>query len=288
MASVKETLFRQPPEILYHYTGQEGLLGIIGKKEIWASHTQYLNDQREFRHAVELVRDELSQMVRQADTQAGPFVEEMNQGMLEHDGMESINVCVCSFSEAGDILSQWRAYGDGVAKFSIGFSGALLRQVSGQMDSWLVPCLYREGKQRALVRALLEDVLKENMARVPQDDVENEGMYLPRGGNLIAYLNRYAPILKHETFSEEREWRIVTRPIMCRNKQFDYRPGRSMLIPYYRIPLAGPDVEFAVERIVVGPVPHGDQAVLAVKGLMVKHRLKAAKVLGSDVPFRNW
>ena len=39
MASVKEILSRQPPEILYHYTGQEGLLGIIGKKEIWASHT---------------------------------------------------------------------------------------------------------------------------------------------------------------------------------------------------------------------------------------------------------
>ena len=74
MVSVKEILFRQPPEILYHYTGQKGLLGIIGKKEIWASHTQYLNDQREFRHAMELVRDELSQMARQADTQTGPFV----------------------------------------------------------------------------------------------------------------------------------------------------------------------------------------------------------------------
>ena len=288
MVSVKNILFRQPPEILYHYTGQKGLLGIIGKKEIWASHTQYLNDQREFRHAMGLVRDELSQMARQADTQTGPFVEEMNQGMHDHDGLESINVCVCSFSEAGDILSQWRAYGDGVAKFSIGFSGALLRQVSDQMDSWLVPCLYREGEQRALVRALLEDVLKENMAWVPQDDVESEDMYLPRGGNLIAYLNRYAPILKHKTFSEEREWRIVTRPIMCRNERFGYRTGRSMLIPYYRIPLAGPDVKFAVEQIVVGPVPHGDQAVRAVKSLMVKHRLKDAQVLGSDVPFRNW
>ena len=109
-----------------------------------------------------------------------------------------------------------------------------------------------------------------------------------RGGNLITYLNSYSPILKHETFSEEREWRIVTRPLMCRNKRFDYRPGRSMLIPYYRIPLDGPDVEFGVERIVVGPVPHSDQAVRPVKRLMVKHRLKDAQVIGSDVPFRNW
>ena len=288
MASVQEILSRRPPEILYHYTSQEGLLGIICKKEMWASHTQYLNDQREFRHAIELVRDELSRMVRQANTQTRPFVEEMNQGMDEHDGMESVNVCVCSFSEEGDILSQWRAYGDGVAKFSIGFSGTLLRQVSDQMNSWLVPCLYGEGKQRALVRALLEDVLQENLALVPQDDDENEDICLQRRGNLIAYLNRYAPILKHDAFSEEREWRIVTRPLMCRNERFNYRPGRSMLIPYYRIPMVGPDVKFDVERIVVGPVPQGDRAVRAVKSLMVKHRLKTTKVLGSDVPFRNW
>ena len=288
MASVKEILSRQPPEILYHYTGQEGLLGIIGKKEIWASHTQYLNDQREFRHALGLVRDELEQIVRQADTQTGPFVEELKQGMCERDGMESINVCVCSFSEEGDILSQWRAYGDGVAKYSIGFSGAALRQVVESAEMTLVPCLYREGEQRTLVRALLEDVLQQNMAWVPQDNIEKEDMSILRPNNLIAHLNRYAPILKHVAFSEEREWRIVTRPIMSRNKRFDYRPGRSMLIPYYKIPLAGPNDKLAVERIVVGPVPHGDSAVKAVKSLMLKHRLKDTQVLGSDVPFRNW
>ena len=287
MTSVKEILFRQPPEILYHYTGQEGLLGIIGEREIWASHTQYLNDQREFRHAIELVQDELSLMAERAGTQAGPFVAEMDQGMRQHDGMESINVCVCSFSEKGDILSQWRAYGDGVAKYSIGFSGVLLRQVSDRMNSWLVPCLYGEQEQRELVRALLEDVLQENMARATQGDVESEDRDLPRGGNLIAYLNRYAPILKHETFSEEREWRIVTRPLPCTHQRFGYRPGRSMLIPYYRIPLAGADVEFGIDRIVVGPAPHGDQAVEAVKSLVVKHRRKV-QVLGSVVPLRNW
>ena len=53
------------------------------------------------------------------------------------------------------------------------------------MKSWLVPCLYREGEQRAHVRALLEDVLQENMAGVTQGDVESED--LPPGGNLITY-----------------------------------------------------------------------------------------------------
>lgn len=287
MASVKEILFRPPPEILYHYTDQEGLLGIVRTKEIWASHTQYLNDRQEFRYAIELVRDELSRMAERAETQARPFVDEMNQAMREHRGMESINVCVCSFSEEGDRLSQWRAYGEGVAKFSIGFSGDILRQVSSQMGSWLVPCLYGEQKQREFVRGLLGDVLQENMARVTQGNVTGDCRKLPRGGNLIAYLYRYAPILKHKTFLEEREWRIVTRPLACTQDRFDYRPGRSMLIPYYRIPLTGEDIEFSIKRIVVGPAPYGEQAVEAVNSLVLKHDLDV-QVTGSVAPFRNW
>ena len=58
-------LDRQPPERLYHYnhyTTTAGLLGIIQQQEIWATHTQYLNDLREFRHAVDIVRDELKRM----------------------------------------------------------------------------------------------------------------------------------------------------------------------------------------------------------------------------------
>ena len=287
MASVKEILFRQPPEILYHYTGQEGLLGIVRAKEIWASHTQYLNDQQEFRYAIEIVRDELSQMVQRADTQTRPFVDEMNQAMREHRRMESINVCVCSFSEEGDGLSQWRAYGEGVAKFSIGFSGDLLRQVSRQLDFWLVPCLYGEQEQRELVRGLLRDVLQENMTRVTQRNVKGDSRKPPRGGNLIEYLFRYAPILKHKTFLEEREWRIVTRPLACTRDRFDYRSGRSMLIPYYRIPLTGKNIEFGIKRIVVGPAPYGAQAVEAVNSLVLKHDLDV-QVTGSVVPFRNW
>ncbi len=38
------------PELLYHYTTQEGLLGIFDTQEIWATHIRYLNDKtREFR-----------------------------------------------------------------------------------------------------------------------------------------------------------------------------------------------------------------------------------------------
>jgi hypothetical protein len=47
---------------LYHYTTQRGLLGIISSKEIWVTHTQYLNDRRQFVHAIDLAREEVQRL----------------------------------------------------------------------------------------------------------------------------------------------------------------------------------------------------------------------------------
>ena len=43
--------------MLYHYTNLQGLLGIINSKSIWASNSNYLNDDREFNHLFNLVSD---------------------------------------------------------------------------------------------------------------------------------------------------------------------------------------------------------------------------------------
>src|SRR5882724_1530284 len=123
--NVKEILDRHPPHILYHYTTQTGLLGIVTGREIWASHTQYLNDVREFRHAIDIVEEELSSMkIDPLYQDKADLLSEMEQRLRE--GIESINVCVCSFSADGDVLSQWRAYGGGASGFSIGFPGEFL------------------------------------------------------------------------------------------------------------------------------------------------------------------
>jgi len=49
----------KPDRPLYHYTTQEGLLGIVKKREMWATHHQYLNDTQEFLHAKALFCTEI-------------------------------------------------------------------------------------------------------------------------------------------------------------------------------------------------------------------------------------
>jgi adenosylmethionine-8-amino-7-oxononanoate aminotransferase len=47
--------------VLYHYTSQAGLLGIINSKVLWASNIFYLNDTTEFAYFVDLADDSLIQ-----------------------------------------------------------------------------------------------------------------------------------------------------------------------------------------------------------------------------------
>ena len=98
---LNDVLSRTPDKTLYHYTTQSGLLGILREKEIWATHTQYLNDSKEYRHATELIGLIIDQRIESASKNSQLIWDDMAQGIRE---IESMNVCVCSFSEERDSL----------------------------------------------------------------------------------------------------------------------------------------------------------------------------------------
>lgn len=279
---LRDVLSQKAPDILYHYTTQDGLLGIIKDKQIWATHTQYLNDQQEYLHALKLIHKEINAIMQKtANKKHKSLLRDMDKDAY---GNESMNICVCSFSEVGDSLPQRRAYSGTSSGYAIGFSGELLSNLKQKDNFYLAKCIYAKLKQRALIRALVEEVLEENIRGVPWDDE----YHIPIGGNLCAYLHRYAPILKNVSFKHEREWRIISKPLSCRFKQFDFRQGNSMLIPYYKFSLFNADVPFQIKKIVVGPTPHPEQAQMAVSSFLVRHGLRNVPVINSKVPYRNW
>jgi uncharacterized protein YaiE (UPF0345 family) len=280
---LNEVLSRKPELPLYHYTGQSGLLGIIGKKEIWATHTQYLNDRREYLHALDVVREEIDKLLVSSAQESRIIFEEMKNGI---SGIERMNVCVCSFSEDRDSLSQWRAYSSGPSGFAVGFSGDFLAEVAEDKHWYLAPCIYEPDQQRALIRALVEEVFEQNVER--RDTNEAELVHLPLGGSLCAYLHRYAPLLKDYSFRGEKEWRVISRPLFCEHDLFDFREGNSMLIPYYRLPLIDKKQNFRVHEVVVGPTPNEQQSQRSVKSFLVRHGYEKVPVELSSVQYRNW
>jgi len=291
-AILNDVLSRKPDKPLYHYTSQKGLLGIIKDRQIWATHTQYLNDRREFSHAVDLVREEIKRLSDEAPHQSAR--EEALAGMQAAVSMspQSVNVCVCSFSEERDSLSQWRAYG-GPSGFAVGFSGHVLRAATEKQRWFLAPCIYDPATQRGLVRALVEEVLEENLGDpLPGVEDEEEDKALKHmGGNLRPDLHRYAPILKDESFKEEREWRIISRPVFA--KRLDYREGKSLIVPYYKLPLCEDNQTLELHDVVIGPTSDAERSKSSVTSLMVSHKVRMqgtgpVNVTVSKVPYRDW
>ena len=65
-----------------------------------------------------------------------------------------------------------------------------------------------------------------------------------------------APTLKHPSFVEEDEWRLISGPIPRKHPQLKFRAGKSMLPPYFELNPADTSEAVPVARLVIGPTPH--------------------------------
>src|SRR6185437_7924761 len=73
--------------------------------------------------------------------------------------------------------------------------------------------------------------------------------------------------IKHPSFSEEQEWRIVTWEDSRRHMHF--RAGRFGIVPFYKLPLAtneGRKLRFS--EVIIGPTQNRDAAMWAVDQLI--------------------
>jgi hypothetical protein len=188
-----------------------------------------------------------------------------------------MHVCVASFSEYPDVLSQWRAYGGAFGGYALGFVSQYLRERARSAGFFLIRCRYREADQRQLIDHLVDWCLSE------QPDPE-QGTAVEHFG---ARLARLAPVLKASSFEEEREWRLVSRPRSV--SQMCFREGNSMLVPYTNLQLNGVPNDY-LASVTVGPSPNLTLSIASTGMFLRHHRVKDAdtKVSASKIPYRNW
>src|SRR5688572_24519739 len=60
-----------PPPMLFHYTSQKGLLGIVGERCLWLTDVRYMNDSTEFTLAVELLANRIDELTSNDGTDQG-------------------------------------------------------------------------------------------------------------------------------------------------------------------------------------------------------------------------
>lgn len=115
---------------------------------------------------------------------------------------------------------------------------------------------------------------------------------------LMGSLPEVATLLKHPTFREEKEWRIIYRSmdLSIINKlrsplsddEVEFREGKSTLIPYIKIPLATTDNPVRITKVFVSPGPQQKLAKAACQAYLERNGSAAAIVKKSKIPYRNW
>ena len=210
---------------LHHYTTAEGLQGIIESGVLFATSAYYLNDSGEMEYGCRMFASILETWVKDHpsdDSFGGKLLKLLFYQFSDLTQMRDIlaRVYVACFCEKGNLLSQWRAYGQS-GGYSLGFFHLTLPEYKvdhPQFEVSLQQVIYNELTQKGLLQTLIADGLPQ-LSR-PEFTERFESL-TPRGqAAALLFFTRtwhYMAMIeivrfKHPAFDVEQEWRLVAQP----------------------------------------------------------------------------
>jgi hypothetical protein len=270
----------EPPSNLWHYTNQNGLVGILESAQLWATGVRFLNDDQEFTYAKGLALEELDARMQAETGKLHQYIKVVLATLDTVDADPSVGAF--AFSEVEDDLGQWRGYGTGGGAYALVFDGPELKTRFPVIP--LVRCEYDPEQQRYLIRewiAYTVQAAKNKIRRGAKSLVDKEQYYL-----LVEMFSRMAPALKHPAFRAEREWRLIARAGVAGMTE-SVRSTPSGLRPTMKVPL-NEHLGACLRSVVVGPMPDQNREMAAVERLLEQQNLLNVSVTASTVPFRTW
>jgi len=273
------------PSVVYHYTSQEGLIGILSKREIWATKIHYLNDSEEMVYPFDITFKYLESYNIDDDPCKRKFYNIVSGTFT---AIQKMNIFISSFSEKGDLLSQWRGYCPNGGGYSLGFKVVNIRSIVERQGFAFKKCIYDIDKQKNLIETLIDESWKSYCG-------DGDSGWGASGEKTREFLQLAARI-KHPAFEEEKEWRIISEVKTYDDRQVAFRPGDSMILPYFKVCLAESSERLPISKIFVGPTPHGALSEESVFGLLynVGHfenefDLESIDFIeSSSAPYRTW
>jgi hypothetical protein len=192
----------------------------------------------------------------------------------------------------GNLLSQWRGYsrlGKGV---SLGFAPDYILQCAKEQSFQIGKCIYNCTIQESLISQVIDAV--ETLAEAQAPDFENRADDSDLSYHSIFHLIesdllRIAALLKHPSFREEEEWRIVS-PVITDYVQAEVlvREGTSMLVPYIEFNLiALGNSPIALEHLFLGPTPNITISMNSLTMFLSKNKIRPDQGISyCQIPFR--
>lgn len=277
-----------PPEWLYHYTTLSNAAQIFKTRSLWLTKIQYLNDETELKIA-------LTCFERAIEAAAAAERDEEKRELFLHAAeeiytFEHTNICIGSFCDSGDLLSQWRSYASSGGGVALGFSGRRLKQLQnrGYLNVWR--CVYEPKTQDRLAQGLVRllDRGYEIIRKRRKPDTWKQAKTELVGQFSTTFL-RVAPVFKSEHFAEEREWRLVTVPMEVRDQGYRALVSDERVSQFYVLTFDPPEdrKHDFIGRVTVGPTANPERVGSTLAIYAMKEGFEEIACSRSAIPFRG-
>ena len=270
---------------LYHYTSLEVFAQIMNTEKMFASHAAYMNDGSELEYGFDILKGFLREKISSLAGREKAIVEAI-LSLIDAQSIPETPVFLLSFSENGNLLSQWQAYTPHGRGISIGFDHVALIQRSIRAGWVWRGCRYKTESQKAWVEVILTRILSEAASATmlsPSDAA------LQTFTNLRGELYSVAACVKHPAFAAEVEWRLVSPPIDLKDKRVKFRSGRTTLIPYVEFELCDkecPNVHIA--ECWIGPTTNVNHTSAVINAIRWQAGITGPiAIRNSQIPFRQ-
>jgi hypothetical protein len=301
---------RHVPYVLYQYTNETGMKGILESKTFWATHFRYLNDDKEIVYA-----DEMMSEILDARIGKNALLDEIYHIVLGKDyGDPSVNkawdydLFVISFSQEHDDLNQWRAYGDDGKGYAIGIRPWDLKHKihdsivlsHKEKELCFIKVSYDEDEQRQLILEVVEKA-EEVILRESQSLNDNDLKLFPAiaARELSTVIWQFVVFYKHRGFKGEHEWRVVKtrwgRNVMkgINNDAMQgvkYRTRNIIQVPYLELDFTSRDYAnlLPIDTIYLGPKLRNTNAQFELEQYLLSlgYDKNMPDIRISDIPYR--
>ena len=210
------------PSTLYHYCSANTLLSIVEHKSIWLSDAEKTNDYTEmkwlFSQIEEVIEVILSSYKEKYSNEVLMETKKIVFQTIEKLLFKKARIVqyaksfLTCFSEAGDLLSQWRAYGNDGKGVAIGFNAKLFNEFSNG-SYYLTKVIYNQEETLKFLHIAIEQPLKwaiESSIDKETNQYNTSELFM-NVSMLILSIWQEGFVFKNDMFSEEREWRLFRK-----------------------------------------------------------------------------
>ncbi|MGY4332799.1 hypothetical protein ACVWWG_007216 [Bradyrhizobium sp. LB7.2] len=277
--------------ILFHYTSAAGALGIMQSGEMWCSLASHMNDKQECKFAHGIARRIAFAELSKADLAfRTTFISEFAEQLERY---ENLNIYVSCFSEAEDLLSQWRGY-TGKFGYAFGFSLNSLKIIAERQSFKLVEVKYNNDEHERILRPIVQGLIA---GYNPGWDRETNRPDIDKAFQAgMQQIAEKSAIIKHPTFSEEREWRLHSDPFALLHDGTDFVVRDGQIVPIVKLSLDNGTIatssnphftkDICIRSCVVGPGPDQEERSSAIWAVALRYKTKIGQTIRSASPLR--